>query len=67
MAPAAYVAKHGLIWHQWEGKHRGDVGAVRQEWVGRWEEEHPLRGKGEEGWDGGLVEGRPGRGTTFEM
>ena len=46
MAPAAYVAKHGLIWHQWEGKHRGDVGAVRQEWVGRWEEEHPHKSKG---------------------
>ena len=28
--------------------------------------EHSLRGKGEEGWDGGFVEGDLGRGT-FEM
>jgi len=39
---------------------------VRQEVGGRMGE-HPLRGKGEGGWDGGFVEGRPGRETTFEM
>jgi len=33
-------------------------------WVVR---EHPLRGKVEEGWAGGVVEGRRGRGTTLEM
>jgi hypothetical protein len=35
--------------------------------VGGWVEEHPLRGKGEGIWDGMFVEGRPGRGTIFEM
>jgi hypothetical protein len=30
-------------------------------------EEHPHRGKEKRGWNGGFVEGRPGRGTTFEM
>jgi hypothetical protein len=35
--------------------------------VGRWVEEHPHRGKGEEGGDRGLVEGKLGRGITFEM
>jgi hypothetical protein len=32
-------------------------------WVG----EHPHKGKGKRGQDGGFVEGRLGRGTTFEM
>jgi len=30
-------------------------------------EEDTQRGKGEERWDGEFVEGKPGRGTTFEM
>jgi hypothetical protein len=29
-------------------------------------EEHPHRGKGDGGWDGVFVEGKPGRGITFE-
>jgi hypothetical protein len=35
--------------------------------VGEWVEEHSLRDKGEGRWDGRFTEGRPGRGTTFEM
>jgi hypothetical protein len=62
MAPAAYVAEDGLIWHQWGGAWycRGlmpqDRGMLewwgRSGWVGGagvggWVEEHPHRGKGE--------------------
>jgi hypothetical protein len=28
---------------------------------------HPFIGKGEVGWNGRFAEGRPERGTTFEM
>jgi hypothetical protein len=35
--------------------------------VGVGVEEHPLRDKGEGGGGGGIVEGRSGMGTTFEM
>ena len=36
-------------------------------WGGGGAEEHPLRDKGEGRWDREFEEGRPGRGTTFEM
>jgi hypothetical protein len=53
MAPAAYVGKDGLIWHQWKGRRplvlwrldataRGDTRAVSQEWRGKL----PHRGRG---------------------
>lgn len=38
--------------------------------MGEWVEDHPHRGKeeeGEGGWGGGFVEGKPGRGISFEM
>jgi len=43
----------------------GDTRGVRWEWVGVGE--HPLRSKGEGGLDVGFVQGRLGRGTTFEL
>jgi hypothetical protein len=42
----------------------GDARAVRQEWVGRGSTLLETKGRGVE-W--GLAEGRPGRGTIFEM
>jgi len=73
MAPATYVAEACLIWHQCRKSHlvlcrlvahrRGDASGVRWEWL----REYTLRGKGEEGWGGRIVEGRLGRRTTFEM
>jgi len=45
-------------------QHRGMLErCVRSGWFGK----QPLRGKGVRGWDGGFVEGRSGRGTTFGM
>jgi hypothetical protein len=35
--------------------------------MGKWVEEHPHRGKGEGGQDGGFVEGIPERGISFEI
>ena len=43
---------------QWQ---RGEVGVGGQ--VGG----YPHRGKGEERWDWGFAEGKPGRETTFEI
>jgi hypothetical protein len=70
-----YVAEDCLMWHQWEGTHlvlwRLDApenrGAreMRWEWVCGWESiliEAKGRGMG---W--GIVEGKPGRGITFEI
>ena len=44
MAPAAYVAEDGRVWHQWEGRPlvpwrlddpgQGNARAVSQKWVG---------------------------------
>jgi hypothetical protein len=34
--------------------------------VGGWVEEHPHRSR-EKGWHRGFVEGKPGKGITFEM
>jgi hypothetical protein len=72
MAPAAYVAEDGLIWHQWEGKPlvlwridalaEGNSRAVRQEWVG--EHSHRSRGRGV---GQGICRGETGKGITFEM
>jgi hypothetical protein len=67
MASATYVAEDCLSWHQWEGKplvlwrldalEMGDARGVRQEWVGGWVKEYPLRGKEEGGGMGGLWKG----------
>jgi hypothetical protein len=35
--------------------------------VGEWVKEHPIRGKGEDRWDVRVVEGKLGRGISFEM
>jgi hypothetical protein len=42
------------------------IGEMLEGW-GRRRGAHPLRGKGEGRWDAGFVEGRQGRGTTYEM
>ena len=72
MAPSPYVAEVCLIW---EGRclvlwrlvapANGDAREVRHEWVGGWGS-ILLEANGSS--DGvGVAEGRPGRGTTFEM
>jgi hypothetical protein len=38
---------------------------VRQKWVGEWVREHPHRRRGK--WYMGVVEGKHGKGITFEM
>lgn len=35
--------------------------------VGGWVGKYPPKGKGEGEWGWGLTEGRPGKGTPFEM
>jgi hypothetical protein len=66
IAPALYVAKDSLIWHQWRGKRRelGPVKArcpsvgelegkeVRLSW---WVGEHPHRSGGGDGPSGGAT------------
>jgi hypothetical protein len=69
MALAAYVAEDGLVSHQWEERPlvfrrfyapvQGNSRARKQEWVG-W-------GAGQGGRDRGFLEGKLGKGTTFEM
>ena len=74
MVPTTYVAEDGFAWPQWEGMcldlwrldapEKGDSRGRKWEWVGRWGSTLlESKGKG----DGGLVEGEPGRETTFEM
>jgi hypothetical protein len=69
MAPAAYVAEHGLVWHQWEESSLSCEGSMpqcrgmsgqgsRNRWVGK---------QGEAEWDRGVLEGKPVKGITFEM
>jgi hypothetical protein len=63
MAPATYVAKDDPIGHQKEEKPlvqcRGMPGpGSESEWVSD---------QGEEGGGGGVSEGTPGKGITFEM
>jgi hypothetical protein len=65
MAPAAYVAEDGIVDHQWEersvkvlypsvGEHQGQEAGV-------------VGGGSRGGGDRGALEGKPGKGTTFEM
>jgi hypothetical protein len=64
MAPAAYVAEDGLVGHQWEERPqcRGMPGCGGRNGWG--EHPHRIRGRGM-GWR--FVEGKPGKGITFEM
>jgi hypothetical protein len=39
---------------------------MRQEWGG-WVGEHYHRSRGEGGWNRGFVEGKPGKGITYEI
>jgi hypothetical protein len=67
MTLAAYVAEDVLVSHQWEERPlvlrrlqcKGIPGeGSRSGWVGE-------QGKGS--WDRGFGEGKPGKGTTFEI
>jgi hypothetical protein len=68
MAPATDVAEDCIIWHQkslvlWRLGAPSNGNARRWGWVGRWG--NTLI---EAGWKiGEVVQGIPGRGTTFEM
>jgi hypothetical protein len=55
MAPAAYVAEDGLVGHQW--KERPLV-------LSGWVSEQGVRGEDREFL---FLEGKPGKGITFEM
>jgi len=43
------------------------VRAGKQEEVGGWVGEHPHRSRERGKWDTGFVDGKPGKGITFEM
>ena len=69
MAPAIYVVEDSLVSHQWEERPLSCEGSMPQcrgmpgsgsgsGWVGE---------QGKEGRDRGFSEGKPGKGTTFEM
>jgi hypothetical protein len=46
----------------------GECQGGSQEWVGQWVREQPHRGREREvGMGGGIPEGRPGKGKTFEI
>jgi hypothetical protein len=64
VALAIYVAEGGLVCHQWEERQTlcpsiGECQDQKWEWVG-W-------GAGGRGEDRGFLEGRLGKGITFEM
>ena len=67
MAPSAYVAKDGLVGHQWEviGPLKALCPSVR-ECQGQEAGMGGLVSMGS-GRGGGFLERKPGKGTTFEM
>jgi hypothetical protein len=64
MAPAAYVAEDGLVR---QGKALCSNVGECQGRVDGWVGEHPHRSGGRRGWDMGFLEGKLGKGITFEM
>jgi hypothetical protein len=67
MAPAAYVAEDGLVGHQWEERPMKALCPRVGDCQGPEEGVGGLvsRGRGEE--IGVFLEGKPGKGTTFEV
>ena len=74
MALATHVAEDGIVGHKWEEWPLGLRGLMPQcTGIGGWEDgsgwmggEHLHRGSGR-GWNRGVLEGRSGKGITFEM
>jgi len=75
MAPAAYVAEDGLVGNQWEKSPlvlcRFDTPVEGNARTGKLEgmggSGSTLIEAGQGGWDRGFLEGKPGRGITFEI
>jgi hypothetical protein len=66
MAPAAHVAENGLVGHQWEERPLilcPSIGKCQDQEVGV----DGLVSREEERGDRGVLEGKPGKGITFEM
>ena len=73
MAPVAYIAENGLVGHQMGGEALGpvkalcpSVGECQGQEVGVGGLVNRGRGEGLSGW-GFFLEGKPGKGLTFEM
>jgi hypothetical protein len=66
MAPAAYAAEDGLVGHQWEDR-LGPVKVLCPSIGKCLGQEAGVGGLGAGGGGRGFLEGKPGKGITFEM